>query len=104
MDVGEDRKLRARCISVLFPTPALPITAIFMSDIPLLDWGCTAKLSILVKHLGRGTGLTGRLTELSTEGLLLGEGGSFGDFPSRRRSEYAADLNSRAKDTETGFW
>jgi hypothetical protein len=40
MDVGEVLKPRARCIKVLFPTPALPITAIFISDIPLLDWGC----------------------------------------------------------------
>jgi hypothetical protein len=37
MDVGEVLKPRARCIKVLFPTPALPITAIFISDIPLLD-------------------------------------------------------------------
>jgi hypothetical protein len=51
----------------------------------------------------KGGRLTGRLTEVSTPGLL-GDGGgaSWGDFPSRIRSEYVADLNSRAKETEFG--
>jgi hypothetical protein len=86
IDVGGFRKPSARCMSVLFPTPALPMTAILMSDIPLLDWG-------------------GRFTELSTDGLLGDRGGgSPGGFPSRRRSEFDAVLNSRVSDTELGDW
>jgi hypothetical protein len=90
-------------MSVLFPTPALPMTAILISDIPLLDWGCKFTFSLRTLQF-RGE-LTGRFTELSTEGLLGDRGGgSLGGIPSRRRSEYVADLNSRVKDTELGDW
>jgi hypothetical protein len=101
IDVGSPRNPSARCMSVLFPTPALPIIAMLISAIPLLDWGYISSSQQSHHFLGKGVVHTGKFTELSTDGLLfdLG-GGSFGKASSRRRSEYVADLNSRARDID----
>jgi hypothetical protein len=98
MAVGGRCRPKALCTNVLFPTPALPIIAILISDIPLLDWGCfyiwSATFSI--RPGGRHTG---RFTA-SADGLLAERAGS----SSATSSSYVADLNSFAIDTELGDW